>query len=402
MPFKNTAPNIYYKKDLSKRSFGNSHLFFFPFFIFYSLFFVNVFSQTKDPDIESGIKYIYHINFDSANFKFNTYIKNHPSNPEGYFFLAMCDWWKINLNKQNESTDDEFYEKVNRVIELADNILDKNENDFNALFYKGGALGYRGLLRSIRDSWIKAAEDGKEALNLFHRAIELQPGNKNALFGIGIYNYFADYVPEKYPMLKPLLIIFPKGDKVKGLLQIKEIANGDGYASTEALYTLAYLYISFEKNFIESEIYSKILFELFPENPIFEKYLCSSYIGLAKFAEATEGWKSILQKCETKVQGYDNPTLKREANYYVALSLIKVGKISEAEQYLKNCIDITQTIDKEDTSFGVFANLLFGMYYDLMGNHSEAIRYYDKVLNMKNFDNSQQQAEKYKKNGYKI
>ena len=87
------------------------------------MIFVKVFSQTKDPELESGINYIYHVKFDSAEYKFNSYIKNHSTNPEGYFFLAMCDWWKINLNKQDETYDEKFYEKVNKVIELSDKHL---------------------------------------------------------------------------------------------------------------------------------------------------------------------------------------------------------------------------------------------------------------------------------------
>lgn len=358
-------------------------------------------SQTKDPEIESGISYIYHTKFDSADIKFNSYIKKHSNNPEGYFFLAMLDYWKILLNKKDEAYDDEFNERIKKVIDVSDKILDKNENDFNAIFYKGGALGYRGLLRSIRESWLKAAEDGKEALNLFHTAIELQPDNKEALFGIGIYNYFADFIPEKYPMLKPLMIIFPKGDKIKGLMQIKEIASGNGYASTEAKYTLAYLYINYEKNYFESEKYSRLLFDTFPENPVFDKFLCSSLIGLARFTEALEGYKNILQNCQNNVKGYDNKYTEREANYYIALALIRMDRAPEAEPYIKESLTLSKTLDNEETSFGVFSNLLYGMYLDVMKNHGEAVKYYDKVLGMKNFENSREQAENYKKNGYK-
>ena len=378
-----------------------SKLKLFLFFIFYFLFFANVFSQPKDPEIESGIKYIYHIKFDSADIKFNSYLLKHPNKPEGYFFLAMLEWWKILLNKQDESFDEEFYSRIKKVIDVSDKILEKNENDFDALFYKGGALGYRGLLRSVRESWLKAAEDGKEALNLFHQAVELKPDNKEALFGIGIYNYFADYVPEKFPILKPLMIIFPKGDKVKGLMQIKEIALGNSYAGVEANYTLAYLYINYEKNYIESEFYSRKLFEQFPENPVFDKFLFSSLVGISKFDEAITGFKNIIQKYNDKLPGYDNKYTLREANYYTVLSLVRLGRTIESEPYLKECMELMKEIDKEDTSFGVFTYLLYGMYFDVIDNHPEAVKYYDKVLSMTNFSNSKEQAETYKKNGYR-
>ncbi len=45
------------------------------------------------------------------------------------------------------------------------------------MFYKGGALGYRGLVRSLRESWLKAAEDGREALNLLQKAYDINKNN---------------------------------------------------------------------------------------------------------------------------------------------------------------------------------------------------------------------------------
>jgi hypothetical protein len=93
--------------------------------------------------IIKGISYIYHVKFDSSSFQFKEFIKQNPKSPEGYFFEAMLEWWKINLDKNNESNDENFYSKVNKVLEICNNRLDENENDFQAIFYKGGILGYR-------------------------------------------------------------------------------------------------------------------------------------------------------------------------------------------------------------------------------------------------------------------
>lgn len=62
-----------------------------------------------------------------------------------------------------------------------------------------------------------------------------------------MYNYFAEYVPDAYPVVKPLMIIFPKGDKIKGMNQIKETSVDSKYTKTEALYVLTYLNLVYEK-----------------------------------------------------------------------------------------------------------------------------------------------------------
>lgn len=371
-------------------------------FLFIFFFYGFAYSQSGDYNIlDKGISYIYHVKFDSASFQFNEFINKYPHSPEGYFYNAMLEWWKINLDKNNESNDENFYLKVNKILEVCNNLLEQNENDFNAIFYKGGILGYRGLLKSIRESWLKAAEDGREALNLLEHASQIQPDNKDSQMGIGIYNYFADYVPQKYPVLMPLLLIFKKGDKQKGFLQIKETAMNSRFAKTEAKFILSYIYLNFEKNFNESEYYSKKLFEEFPENPIFEKYVCTSYSGLSKNEEAIEGWKKILEKGVNKQTGYDNKNIQREANYYISISYFNLGRVKEAEVYLKNCEEINKSLDKdESSSFTANTYLMLGCCFDQKGDRNTAIYYYDKVLNMKNFD-THPQAEKFKKAGYK-
>lgn len=362
---------------------------------------IKVYAQVNDYLLDKGINYLYHIKFDSAKIQFDEFIKQNQNAPEGYFFDAMLEWWKINLDKNNESNDESFYTKVNKTLEVCDNILDKSNNDFRATFYKGGVLGYRGLLKSLRESWLKAAEDGREALNLLEKASEMQPRNKDAQLGIGVYNFFAEYIPDKYPITKPLMLIFPKGDKIKGLMQIKETTADSRFAKTEANYILAYLYLNYERNFVEALNYSEKLFNEFPENSVFEKYVYTSYVGLKKYDDAINGWKNILIKGENKQTGYDNKFILREANYYISVSLFNIRRIEEAEWYLKNCENVNKEIDKDETSsFTANTYMLLGNYFDKKGDRDKAVYYYDKVLSMKDF-NTHKQAEMFKKNGYK-
>lgn len=363
---------------------------------------MNCFAQTTDERISKGINYIYHLQFDSAKAEFDFVRNAEPQNPAGYFFDAMVDWWKINLDKDNDSLDEEFEEKIETVIDKADAVLGRNEFDDNAMFYKGGALGYRGLVNSLRESWLKAAEDGREALNLLQKAYDINKNNKDVIFGIGLYNYFAEYVPEAYPVVKPLMIIFPKGDKIKGLSQIKESSENSRYTKTEAKYVLAYLNLVYERNFAEAEKYASMLNESYPENPIFEKYLYNSYVGLGKWNEALVGWKTVLDKIDSGKQGYKALSLVREANYYEALCYTKLNRIEEAAPYIQKAEEVTKQIDKDNEKpITAFIYLLTGMLNDVQGNSATADIYYDKVLAMKNFQTTHEDAERFKKERYR-
>jgi len=145
--------------------------------IFLAFLIMTVFNFTQNSDFDSrvneGIKQIYNIKFTQAEKTFRSIMADYPDDPAGRFFLAMIDWWKILLDPDNESHDEIFFQKLDDVIYQCDQILDKNPDDVNALFFKGGAIGFRGRLRAFRESWLKAADDGREALPIVEQARRL-------------------------------------------------------------------------------------------------------------------------------------------------------------------------------------------------------------------------------------
>jgi len=312
----------------------------------------------------------------------------------------MTAWWAINIERDNDALYDEFYKKVEKVEEICDKILDDNEDNADALFYKGGAVGYRGLVYSLKDSWLKAAQDGKTALNLLDKANEINPNNPDVKFGLGIYNYFAEFVPDKYPVIKPLMIIFPKGDKLKGLAQIKDIANNSRYAKTEAKFILAYLYSIYEKNYAESQFYSQELVITYPYNAFFRQLLCRSFIGLSNWQGAIDGWGKVAQLCDSNLFGF-NEKLRREAAYYIGVSYLGQRNLPEAEKNLLKAEDLSRKLDKEPTEIAVDGWLKLGMTYDLLGDNGKADIYYDKVQNQPVFAGLREQAERFKRERYR-
>jgi len=371
----------------------------------YSLLFLfvmvlNLHSQTKDEKRMLILKNIYSCNFDSADIRISDYINTYPKEPQGCFLNVLSEWWKINIDRKNVSLDAILEEKVNKTVDLCDDLLDKNPKDVDALIYKGASLGYKGLAKSLRENWLSAADDGRQALNLLDEALELAPKNKEALLGIGIYNYFAEYIPERYQFLKPLMIIFPKGDKLKGVAQIKDAAENSKIAVFEAKYIIAYFNLQYERNFIESELYSRILYDEFPANPVFEKMLYNCYSGFGKFAEALDGWIKVRNKYLNKVRGYEFEAVLREADYYISLSLLKLNRLDEMELYINECENVSSKIDTDDTSFKVFTILMQGMRNDATGNRGKAVEYYRKVLEMKEYSGSKTEANRFLKDRY--
>ncbi|MCX7877413.1 MAG: hypothetical protein N2510_02105, partial [Ignavibacteria bacterium] len=289
------------------------------FLILFLIYFITSFgfSQSRDDQIQKGINYVYQIKFDSADAVFRQMINEKPADPTGYFFLAMSAWWKIYINKDDRSIDDEYLSRVDRCIKLCEEILDKNDNDAWTTFLLGGVIGYRGFMNVMRDNWLKAIDDGKQGLNLIQKSYELDPSNIDAVFGIGLYNYAVDYVVERYPFLKAVLFFFPKGNKLLGLKQLQECASNGKFSKTEANAVLAYINIFYEKDYLEAEKYSLMLSLMYPQNPVFKKFLGRSYIGLSKWNEAKRIYEEIIAACDSLKPGFDNDYIRREALYYL-------------------------------------------------------------------------------------
>ncbi len=346
--------------------------------------------------IKKGIDYIYNIQFDSAEATFKKIMLDYPESPAGRFFLAMIDWWKIAIDPDNESLDEIFFEKLEDVIYHCDQILKQDEKNIEAIFFKGGAIGFRGRLRALRDSWIKAADDGREALPLLQLAWSIDSTNYDILFGMGIYNYFAEVIPEQYPYIKPLMIFFPKGNKQLGIQQLKIASEKAKYAATESKYFLLTLYYQFEEDIYQARIYAQQLHQLYPMNPIFHRYLGRTYVRYGDYETASKIFSEIYERSKNNLPGY-NKNAMREAAYYIGMNFRFKKMYDSSAYYFSKCLEISKEIDTKgnESGFQTSAALNLGIVYDLMDKREEAVKFYNYVLSIKDWGDSHSSAKKY-------
>lgn len=371
-------------------------------FVFFLLFPVLMPAQKADFDstILKGIDYIYNIKFPEAEKQFREIMADYPEHPAGRFFIAMIDWWKILLDLDNETYDDIFFAKLEDVIYQCDQILEKDPDNVDALFFKGGAIGFRGRLRATRESWIKAADDGREAMPLVNTAYKIDPENVDVQLGFGIYDYYASVIPQKYPFIKPLMVFFPKGDKERGIKKLELVAKNGKYARIESQYFLMQLYYQFEENFTRSEEYAKILSTEFPDNPLFKRYLGRISVKKGDYLSASTIFNDIYMRSGDKQPGF-NDFVRREAAYYIGLHKKLSGDIDSAMVYFKECADISKRIDKdEESGFMVNALLYLGMLNDQKKNRDLAVKYYNELLDIRDYANSHNQAKRYLEKPY--
>ena len=368
-----------------------------------------VYSNTQsqwldDPILEQrllrSIDKLYNYEFDGADSDFTEVIRSRPDHPVGYFFRAMVQWERIISNFDDESQDDKLYQMLDVVIEMCEKRLDEHPNDVAAMFFNGGAVGFRGRLRANRGKWLGAANDGMVALPLVRKAYELEPNNYDVLLGIGIYNYYASVVPERYPFVKPAMLFFPSGDRKKGLEQLRQASQKAKYAKVEAMYFLMQNYFVYEKDYANALELARKLHAKYPNNSMFHRYVGRCLVSTGYLGEAKDIFVDIEKRCSKKQLGYDTYDA-REAYYYLGKFDFMAGRFDAALNNLYRNDELSRKIDKDEPSgFMSLGNLLIGMIYDIQGKRQDAMQQYKKVLAMKEYEDSHTESKKYLEKPY--
>jgi len=353
-----------------------------------------------DQRVLRGIDKLYNYEFDRADSDFLEVIRLRPDHPAGYFFRAMIQWERIISNFDDESQDDKLYRMLDVVIEMCEKRLDEHPNDVTAMFFNGGAVGFRGRLRANRGKWLGAVNDGMVALPLVRKAYELEPNNYDVLLGIGIYNYYASVVPERYPIVKPAMIFFPSGDRKKGLEQLRQASQNAKYAKVEAMYFLMQNYFVYEKDYANALELARKLHAKYPNNSMFHRYVGRCLVSTGYLGEAKSIFVDIEKRCSKKQLGYDTYDA-REAYYYLGKFDFMAGRFDAALNDLYRNDELSRKIDKDEPSgFMSLGNLLIGMIYDAQGKRQDAVQQYKKVLAMKEYEDSYTESKKYLEKPY--
>ena len=349
---------------------------------------------------KKGIDEVYNLEFEKASADFDRLVTMAPDHPAGHFFHAMVLWWKIVIDIDNDRYDREFYDSLDTVIDLCDAILKKDENNVDAIFFKGGAIGFKGRLAFHRDDYLTAANAGRKALPLVRRAQDLAPDNKDVLLGSGMYNFYADVIPQEYPFLKPLLLFIPPGDKKKGLEQLKLAADNGRYASTEASYLLVQVYLYYEKDYAQALRIVNGLHERYPNNMLFYKLLGRCDVLLGDWPAAERVFSDIVNRTRKGERGFD-AVAEREAEYYLGQYDMTMRHLDASLNHFYHCDEMSRSLDRDGPSgFMIMANLKIGNAYDLQGKRDLAIGQYKKVEGWKDYKGSAGQAEQYLKTPY--
>lgn len=351
-------------------------------------------------DGRAGLMALYDMRFEAADSIFARIESQYVGHPIGPFLKALVIWWRIlpGLEMGPTADDDRFYDAMEIVIRRSDEMLDADEDNFDAMFFKGAALGFRGRLRSNRQEWLSAALDGRAALDYIFKIADADTTNADFQFGRGVYDYFASVIPERYPIVKPMMIFFPDAEKERGLKNITYTAEKGQFIQTEAVYFLLQIYLNYERDFDGARKQVEWLRARHPRNAFFHVLEGRVFATWYRWDQAVEVFQEVIDLYERGATGYGD-LIASQAEYYIGRFDMLAGRSDDALTRFDRVIDLSKTIPA-DTYFKLFATLRRGMIYDTRGERSSAILEYEKVLDMKDLGGAHERAKRYRKVPY--
>lgn len=328
--------------------------------------------------ITETVNALYNFEFEKAERGFKVMEYQYPDHPLPYFLQGLSTWWKIAPDVENKRFDDLFLKQMDVVIDKAKKILDKEPDNKEAAFFLAGAYGFQGRLLSERKSWTRATFAGKNALKYLNLSRGEEELNPELLLGDALFNYFSVWIPENYPILKPVVALFPKGNKELGLKQLEDVAQNAFYARVEAQYFLFRLYASDEKQPYKALAITDYLHSKFPNNPYFHRSYARHLYTVGRIVESKEHSEEILRRIEEKWTGYEANS-GRYAAFYLAQYYDRVNDKPLAKKYYLQTLSYGEESESQESGYYLYSLIALGKMANEEKNKSKAKEYFNQV-----------------------
>jgi len=341
--------------------------------------------------ISEGIEEVFAGRFPRALEICDQIVAMDPDSPVGHFYRGATYWWMYLIDPEDEEVGRHVEENLRLAIERGNARLKTDPDDVEALFYLGGAYGFRARYRILETRWWGAAWDGKKAKELLEKVSALRPDWIDANLGLGMYNYYVDVLPKYFQILRVVAFI-PAGDRDKGLRQLRLAMREGTYTRSEAQFFLLDIMKDHEKDYVTALQLTRDLARRYPENPFFPLMKVLIFVNhLGRWREAIAALEDLLARLDGSSFLFADDVRVR-ARYYLAKAHFFRGDNARALAEFESLV-----ADDPDGPEWVVAwtHLRMGQIHDMEGRREAARTHYRRVLKMKAYGKTHGAAKRW-------
>ncbi len=317
--------------------------------------------QDVQQELNGAVRNLYNFKFDRADRQFRSLRRRYPEHPMAYFLLGLSTWWKIlPTNMSTTQYDRTFFAYMDTATTKAKVLYDADKHNYEACFFLSAAYAFDARLHAERHDWRKATVSSKRSLEYLDKSREANGLSPEFLFGQGLFNYYAVWIGDEYPWLRPVLFFFPKGNRDVGIAQLRTVGQTGFYTATEARFFLMRI-LGSEREHEETAALAvaQQLVADFPDNSYFERNYAMLCFREGDWVGCEKASTSILRKLNEGMPGYEAYS-GRYATYFLGfLMQYRHHKLPEARDYYQRCIVFSESV--ANTSGGYYQGAAFNL-----------------------------------------
>jgi len=372
--------------------------------------------RAQDANVSEGYDHFYNLEYDQAIATFTAETEQHPDDPNSWNHLAHATLYRamyrggaleselvtgsnpfLSRQKVKTSTaeNQQFYDAIDKALNLAQSRLLDNQDDLLAL----GALGVSYALRAnynflVRKAWTDALHDATDARKAHKHLTELKPDNVDARLIPALYDYITGSLPIGYRILG--FLAGYHGDRNRGIEALQSVAQDGKSNRLDAEIMLAAIYRR-ERRAKDAVPLLEDLIQRFPRNFLLRFELVQMYSDLGDKSAALSEITRIRDLRQSGAAGFaDLPPEK--IDYLEGNLLFWYNDLDPALADMKN---VTAKAHDLDLNTGIMSWMRLGQIYDLKGRRVSAVAAYKKAVAMAPLSEVGKESRRYVTQPYK-
>ena len=334
----------------------------------------------------SSLNKMYNFKFEDAEKEFFWLVQEYKDHPLPSFLLGLSMWWKIDaysgkVNAISKDIDNRFLIQMDETINRANQIYERG-NKIDGAFFLAASYAFKGRLLAERKKWAKSALSGRNALKYLKEIKKNDMMIPEIDFGNGLFNYYSVWIPERYPLLKPFLKLFPEGDKFAGIEQLENASRNSFYTRTESQFFLMKIYLS-EKKLSKALQLSKYLNESYPSNSIFHRYYTQLLYQNGRIVQAYNNANKILENFKSNIFGYNHDEA-RVSHFFIGEYYYSTLEFEKAIFNYTKAIEFAKLLGKEKMGYAIYSNYYLGKIFSDRSEYDKSKMYFRSVIKLTN------------------
>ena len=206
-------------------------------------------------------------------------VEMYPRHPLPHLMLAGVYLFWIQdseiANRDHDEVAEKFYKRSETVLTLAWEQEKRYPGSAYTQVYLGGIYGSRGMVNLYQGHYWSAYKDGKKAIGFLRKAVELDPDNMDAWFGMGQFEYYCGRLAGVLQFFLRL-----QGDEEAGIRMMMKAAEHGTYARIPTRAFLSQVFTEHRKEWVRAVPFVDEMYRNYPENFNYFRYNVQVAVGL--------------------------------------------------------------------------------------------------------------------------